>query len=339
GRSMDEEIGFGWTTDVHAEDRAGVLALYEKSFVKRQPFQCEYRLRRHDGQYRWIAAFGKPLFGPDGSFSGFLGACNEIHDQRMANEDLERRIEARTLELSQALAREKDVNEMKSRFVAIASHEFRTPLTAILSSVALLEKYSPEQYESSRGKHLARIKSSINILKEILNDFHSVERLEENKVQVTREKFLVDDEIKDVEEAVKGILKPGQYTEYHHSGDREVWADKKILRNILINLLSNASKFSEPHQGIRMESRHIDGKLAISITDNGIGIPKKDQKQLFERFFRAENAANIQGTGLGLNIVRRYVDLVGGHIRLKSRVHRGSSFTVEMPVNENIGAR
>ncbi|MBS1603997.1 MAG: PAS domain-containing sensor histidine kinase, partial [Bacteroidetes bacterium] len=332
GRTFEEEAGDGWTKDIHKDDIKGYLEVYTRSFEKRQPFRHQYRLRRHDGEYRWILATGKPLFSAEGAFSGFLGACNEIHDQRLASEELEKKIAVRTRELTQALDREKDLNEMKSRFVSIASHEFRTPLTAILSSIALLEKYTPEQYAAAGPKHLTRIKTSINILKEILNDFLSVEKLEENKVQVAKEDFDVCEEIKDIEETTRGILKPGQQVVYTHTGEKKVSADKKILRNILINLLSNASKFSGAEKDIRLESRHADGKLVISVADQGIGISKKDQAQLFQRFYRATNAGNVQGTGLGLNIVRRYLDLVGGSITLKSKIGQGTTFTIEIPI-------
>lgn len=131
GRNMDEELGLGWTTGIHPEDVSRYLSGYNDAFESRQAFFLEYRLKRHDGEYRWIGHAGKPTFFND-QFTGFIGSCSDIHEQRMMQVELEHLIRSRTTELYDALSREKEMNELKSRFVSMASHEFRTPLSIVM---------------------------------------------------------------------------------------------------------------------------------------------------------------------------------------------------------------
>ena len=251
--------------------------------------------------------------------------------ERQSAEDALRKSEN---ELRRSLQKEKDLSQLKSRFVTMASHEFRTPLSAILSSADLIELYSKkEDAEEKRLKHVARIKSSVNNLTNILNDFLSLSKLEEDRVQVQTVSFRFTDFYHEVTDELKGLLKPGQVI--RHQADipeAEVTMDKKILKNILYNLLSNAIKYSPGGKPIDCKIVTDYRIVTIEIKDYGIGIPKEDQQHLFTRFFRAHNAENIQGTGLGLNIVKRYLDLLDGEIDFESDLGKGTTFTIRIPI-------
>lgn len=235
-------------------------------------------------------------------------------------------------EARKALDRERELNELKSKFVSIASHEFRTPLSTVMSSASLINQYIERGQPDKVNKHVLRIKSSVNHLTSILNDLLSLGKLEEGKVDVNKESILLSEFLKEVKEEITSTLKAGQRLEVRISNAVEyLRSDARILRNILFNLISNASKYSDENKSIRIECFMDGGSVAFAVRDEGIGIPAEDQKHMFDRFFRASNAGNVQGTGLGLNIVKRYVDLLNGTISFSSVHGKGSIFTVIIP--------
>lgn len=243
-------------------------------------------------------------------------------------------LEERESELQVALQKEKELNELKSRFVSMASHEFRTPLSTILSSAQLISRYTDESHNEKREKHINRIKSAVGNLTGILNDFLSLSKIEEGKIVVEKADLDIDELCKTVMDEVKGLLKEGQKID--HTNDQEnlvLSIDRRILKNVLFNLLSNAIKYS--NEGDVIQCKVISSskdEIEIHIIDQGIGIPEAEQKYLFERFFRANNVENIQGTGLGLNIVKRYVELLGGKISFTSEINKGTTFKVQIPI-------
>lgn len=255
----------------------------------------------------------------------------DITERRRYREELEAKVRERTLELTRMLEREKELNEIKSRFVSMASHEFRTPLSAILSSVSLVESYTKSDDEEKRKKHVERIKSSVKNLTDILNNFLSLDKLEQGKVEMNKEVFELKEFAQDIIEDVKGMLKPGQEIECIHEGMATTFQDKKILRNVILNLLSNALKYSGNDQKIIIRCISTDRYVEVKVRDYGIGIPEEDQKNLFGKFFRAKNATNYQGTGLGLNIVKRYMDILDGEIGFVSESGEGTEFTIKYP--------
>ncbi len=251
----------------------------------------------------------------------FTGILHDISDKVFA------------VEAQKALEKEKELSELKSRFVSMASHEFRTPLTAILSSATLITKYKDEKSQPKREKHVRRIQSSVRNLTGILNDFLSLSKLEEGRVLHDAYSFNLVVFIEEILGEMESMLKTLQKIIYNHRGNREnIHLDGKLLKNILLNLLSNAIKYSAEGQIIQLTTQVTDTNLILSVRDYGIGIPQKDQIHLFERFFRAENVANVQGTGLGLNIVQRYLQLMGGTITFESALDEGTIFTVHIPL-------
>jgi PAS domain S-box-containing protein len=235
-------------------------------------------------------------------------------------------------EVRRSLEKERELNDLKSKFVSIASHEFRTPLSTVMSSAALIQQYKDRKDYDKQDKHILRIKSSVNHLAQILDDFLSLGKLEEGRVDVKIEDIEVGNFLKEIAEEVNSFLKDGQKVilDCAH-GVESISTDSRILRNIMFNLISNASKYSDVNKSIYIQCKNSNGKTLFGIKDEGIGIPKEDQKHLFDRFYRASNAGNVQGTGLGLNIVKRYVELIGGEISFESEYEKGSTFSISLP--------
>lgn len=239
-------------------------------------------------------------------------------------------------EARKALDKQRELNDLKTKFVSIASHEFRTPLSAVLSSASLIKQYIDRNESDKVEKHVQRIKSSVNHLTSILNDFLSLGKLEEGVIDINREFLDVKEFLVEVREEINLALKIGQKLLIECQTDKKVlYTDPKILRNILFNLISNASKYSEADKSISIKCSFESNHFIFIISDQGIGIPQEDFKHMFDRFFRASNAGNVQGTGLGLNIVRRYVDLLSGSVSFESEFGNGSDFKVMIPSGDN----
>lgn len=267
---------------------------------------------------------------------------------KQMNASLEKKVEDRTKmlhetitaleqskhELGNALKTEKDLSELKSRFVSMASHEFKTPLSTILSSAYLLEKYNNGSETEKRSKHITRIQNAVNDMRLILDDFLSLDKLDEGLLKCEINSVSADEcfeEIKTVISEMQVNCKHGQTIEFYHEGFKNVFIDKHLLKNICVNMLSNAIKFSPENSAIKVDCIITEDDFIISFKDEGIGIPQEDWQHLFERFYRAKNAFNIQGTGLGLHIVTKYLELMNGAIELKSELNKGSVFTLHIP--------
>lgn len=265
-------------------------------------------------------------------------ALNEsIIKLEATNQDLQEQIAERKKaeeETRRALEREKELNELKSRFVSTASHEFRTPLSTILSSASLVDRYKDFSETEKIGKHIKRIKSSVTHLTGILNDFLSLGKLEEGKIETTLEEINIEAFINETYEEVMPTLLEGQKISIDCQCQQEfIETDPRILRNILFNLLSNASKYSPINKTIYLRCVCEKTVLVLEVRDEGIGIPSTDIKHITERFFRAGNVINIQGSGLGLNIVKRYIELLGGNVTFVSEEGIGTTFTVTLPIS------
>lgn len=261
------------------------------------------------------------------------------------NRDLEQKVEERTtilkealhkleksqIEIQEALQKEKQLNEIKSRFMSIASHEFRTPLSTVLSSASLLSKYSTAEDHAKRERHIEKIKNSVKSLNGILEDFLSLGKLEEGKISIQVDEFEVEDFMFSIVEEMTPLLKRNQHLSVHQEGLSKATSDKRLIKNILINLITNAIKFSD--EGTTVQINVSVGKDVISfeVIDQGIGIPNDEFEHLFSSFYRARNAVNIQGTGLGLHIVKRYLELLQGDIQVETEVGKGSKFSIQIP--------
>ena len=266
---------------------------------------------------------------------------------KQLNDELESTVERRTKELtnamhqleiskeelSKSLEKEKELGELKSRFVSMASHEFRTPLSTILSSAYLIEKYTTTEDQPKRDRHLQRVISSVRMLTDILNDFLSLGKIEERKIQVRITEFNIRELVIDILGEIKNNLKENQGINYQHEGESVVSLDASLLKHMVMNLVSNASKFSPDAGPIEIKTINRDHQLTLSVKDHGIGISTEDQKHLMERFFRGSNAGNIQGTGLGLHLVSKYAELINGIVKCKSELGKGTEFIIQFETN------
>jgi PAS domain S-box-containing protein len=238
-------------------------------------------------------------------------------------------------ELTRSLEKEIELSELKSRFVSMASHEFRTPLSTILSSAYLVEKYKETSEQPRREKHLGRIISSVNMLTDTLNDFLSVGKIEEGRIQVRFSEFGLNKITDTVVQELQTSSKPGQVIHYHHEGPELVYMDVSLFKHIVMNLVSNAIKFSPENKGINVSTKVTNNQVTLQVKDQGIGILLEDQQHLMGRFFRGANAINIQGTGLGLHIVAKYAELMNGHVICESEPGNGALFSVIFETEKN----
>jgi PAS domain S-box-containing protein len=258
----------------------------------------------------------------------------KIAERTMMLKEAMAQLEQSNYELTNALDKEKELNELKSRFVSMASHEFRTPLSAILSSTTLISKYTNAEDQDKRNKHIHKIKENIKHLNNILEDLLSLGKLDEGIIRLEEEVVVIKEWFNEIIDDLKGIIKANQKINFYQSGRQSISTDSKLLKNIMINLISNASKFSEEYGEINVSCDVQSNLITIKVKDYGIGISKEDQEHLFERFFRSKNASNIEGTGLGLHLVKKYLKLLNGDISLESELNNGTIFILTIPVNQ-----
>lgn len=233
----------------------------------------------------------------------------------------------------ETLKKERELIEMKSQFVSMASHEFRTPLTTVNSSASLILRHLEKGNHEQIIKHVERIKNSVYNLTSILNDFLSFQKLETGRVEATFHEVDIPSVLFETFEDMTGISKERQHIRYEGPKSLKIFSDGLMLKNVLLNLLSNAVKYSREGEEVVVELEDFDEQVKITVQDFGVGIPLNDQKNLFTRFYRAGNVSNIEGTGLGLNIVLRYLDLLKGEISFQSKEGVGTTFFVTLPKN------
>jgi len=242
-------------------------------------------------------------------------------------------LQAAKEEVSLSLEKEKELGQLKSRFVSMASHEFRTPLSAVQLSASLIEKYAEPFDNPNIRKHVGKIKNAVGNLTTILNDFLSLEKLEAGKVEPSLTSFDLVKLGEEITEEMQLMAKQNQNIIYQHTGTTStIRLDPNLLKNCIINLVANAIKYSGENTFIEFNTEIGERDCIITVKDNGIGIPESDQKNLFEAFFRAHNTGNIPGTGLGLNIVARYARLMSGKVDFKTSVNHGTIFTISFPI-------
>lgn len=247
-------------------------------------------------------------------------------------DEIEKRIKAES-KLRRALKKEKELNELKTKFLSLVSHEFKTPLSGMLNAAVLVGKYKKTEMQDKREKHLLTIKNKVHYLDGILNDFLSVERLESGKVNYKFSNFKLSKVVNEVIYNANLMLKSGQHIIYPKDIDNiDVYQDEKILELMLSNVLNNAIKYSPENTKIDFKIKVKEAIIIFEIKDQGIGIPLSDQKHIFNRYFRAENALTNQGTGIGLNIVKSHLESLGGSIKFESIVNNGTTFIVELPL-------
>jgi len=266
----------------------------------------------------------------------FVAIILDITERKNYTEKLEKTVQERTKQLTEALAKEKELNELKTRFLSLVSHEFKTPLSSILTSITLLAKYTEGHQQEKRDKHVNTIKNKVRYLDTILTDFLSVERLDSGKINYKLETFPLSKIVNEVVYGANMLLKSGQTIIYPENiDDIFIRFDEKTLELALSNLIHNAIKYSAEDTTIGLEVSTGPFNILIKVIDHGIGIPAREQKHIFNRYFRAENALLNQGTGIGLNIAKQHLENLGANIEFTSKENIGSIFTIVIPL-ENL---
>jgi PAS domain S-box-containing protein len=317
GRTLEQELGNGWIEDVHVDDVALCFDTYVQAFDARLPFTRSYRLKRGDGEYRWVLDKAIPLFAPSGHFTGYMGCCIDITEQKQVEEAL------------------RDADRRKDAFLANMSHEIRNPMTSILAYADILLSHlrDPDDIECVRT-----IKQGGNHLLELISDVLDLSKIGSGKLKIHREIVSLPTLLNEVHSLMAVQAKEKKLPlilQYEGAVPEKIETDRTRLRQILLNLVSNAVKFTEKGN-VQIVARFLanDSTLEVEVADTGIGIAREQQGRLFEPFVQADSPAarEHEGTGLGLAITKRLVEMLGGEISFESELSRGSTFRVKMPL-------
>lgn len=314
GISFEDSLGHGWGTAVHPDDRENEFKIFMSAFEKRAPFQSKFRLRRRDGQYRWVLSQGNVLFNP--LFAGFIGSLTDITEQELAQQAT------------------KILMQKKDEFMSIASHELKTPITSMKAALQIVERLTAaDTHHTQIHSFIEKANKQVNKLTGLVEDLLDVTKIHAGKMQFNRSVFLIDEVLQDCVDQIK------HHTDTHRiviKGPREtsICADKHRIEQVIINFLSNAIKYSPEADEVLIQMQAADKFLKIAITDFGIGIPLDKIHYIFDRFFRVqESSQKFSGLGLGLYICSEIVKRHGGEIGVESVEGRGSTFWFTLPIN------
>jgi PAS domain S-box-containing protein len=317
GSGMEQEQGNGWVKNVHRDDQDSCVNAYDRAFDARLPFTRSYRLRRHDGEYRWVLDQALPQFAPTGDFTGYMGCCIDITEQKRIEEAL----------------REND--RRKDQFLAHMSHEIRSPMTSILAYADILLSHLRDADDIECVKI---IKQGGNHLLELIGDILDLSKIGSGKLKINREIVSLPTLINEVHSLMDVRAKEKQLPlilRYEGAIPENIETDRTRLRQILFNLVSNAIKFTtEGNVTIIARFLSNDSALELEVVDTGIGISKEQQGRLFQPFMQASSVTTQgqEGTGLGLAITKQLVTMLGGEISFESVPTRGSTFRIRMPM-------
>ncbi|MGI8501039.1 MAG: PAS domain S-box protein [Hassallia sp.] len=319
-----------WASHIHPEDAPQVFAQASKIFEQEQ-YNYEYRFLHQDGVYRWIYDQAKLVRDQAGNPLEIVGYWADITERKQLED-----------EIRSALEKEKELNELKSRFISMTSHEFRTPLSTILSSCELLEHYRHKWTQEKQLNHLHRIQNAVKRMTEMFNDVLFISKEEAGKLDYRTQTLDLVEYCRHLVQEVQQNLSCQQYEELPNpriafSSQYQFMPccmDENLLEHILSNLLSNAIKYSNIDSTVKFTLTFEDERAIFVIQDQGIGIPQEDLPHLYESFHRATNVGNRQGTGLGLAIVKKCVYLHQGEIFVTSELGFGTTFTVILPLNK-----
>jgi PAS domain S-box-containing protein len=338
GFKKDEVLGKDLVETYITEDYCkSVKQVLDNALKGKETANYEFPLFTKDGRRVMVLLNSSTRRDADGKIIGVLGVGQDISQMDNYKTNLEDTVRKRTFELENSLEREKELGKLKTSFVAMASHEFRTPLAAIQAATDVILRYKDKLSQEDIEKRLFKIKREVNDMKTMLEDILIIGKAESQKLQFnTNEQDLVD--------LVKNIVLDYQLTQeeereviYKISMDKIMLnVDPKWIKHIILNLLSNALKYSEAPASVIIEIRQEENEVILSVTDQGIGFSKKDQESLFEPFHRGQNVGNIQGTGLGLSVLQTAIELHKGKIKVESKLNNGSTFIVSLPYNRTI---
>jgi signal transduction histidine kinase len=309
-------LGYGWIEGMHPDDYSKCAEVFEEAFMERKKYSLEYRFKRADGEYRWLTETATPMYSAKGRFEGYIGTCIDIHEMKMHE-------------------------QRKDDFIKMASHELKTPVTSIKGYVQLLLAMFDDQSTNKREiapqamqTSLSTIDRQIAKLNRLMSELLDLSRIDSDRLELNMQKFDVD---KLVTETVKDIQQTTKHSIHinNHSGCR-TFGDKDRIGQVLLNMLTNAIKYSPHINSIEVSIFQPDqDSVAVSVTDHGIGIDKKDQEKIFERFYRVEGKSELTypGFGIGLFIASEIIHRHNGTIAVQSEKGKGSVFTFTLPAS------
>ena len=333
GRNLEDQAGFGWTQIVHEDDLAQCMQAYSEGFETRQPFRSEYRIRREDGEVRWLIEQANPLFeGAAGSFSGYIGTCVDITESKQLQTDREE-----TLKAERAAREEAErVGRLKDEFLATVSHELRTPLNAILGWATLLRRLEAGSSDHARG--LETIERNARVQGQIIADLLDMSRIISGKVQLDVQAIDLNDVVNAALDAVRLSIEAKKLRMHVVLDARagRLRGDPGRLQQVFWNLLTNAVKFTPSGGRIDVVMERVNSHVEVCVEDSGVGIKPEFLAFVFDRFRQADSSTTRRhgGLGLGLSIVKHLVELHGGSVRVKSAGEgQGATFIVALPIS------
>lgn len=308
GRTLDEKLEEHWAESIHPDDVKGYFQIFSEAFENRREFKVEYRLRKFNGDYRWIFDHGVPHYTEENEFMGFVGSCIEIQDM-------------------------KEANDRKDEFISAASHELKSPVTIMKVYVQMLQELLMAARQEKMNLYLLKVEHQIDRLAKLINNLLDLTKIQANSLQLEKDYFSFKDLINEIEENHNASISSHRL---EVQGDCNFWlyADKVRLGQVLHNIIDNAKKYS-PHADKISLSISCDGQEAkICIVDYGIGIPPEDQLRIFDRFFRAANAnkKSFPGLGIGLYLAMQIIRQHSGSLKVESETGSGSTFILTLPV-------
>ncbi len=332
GFSKNEALGKKWITFIDSKAHSKAKKIIEATFEGKLSIQFELPITSKAGKSLILLMSISTRRDKNKNIIGALCVGQDLTEVIQYRQGLEKLVEDRTLELNEALKKEKELVEMKSKFVSIASHEFRTPLSTISLATGFVRKHKKKLTQEEIDKKLDNIEKQVNQMVYLLDDVLLVGKAEAGKIIVNLDTIDINTFEKLAAEVIESKKTKHHLQFMNFSSVNEIRSDEKLLRNIIINLITNAVKFSPNAKEVIMQLDSDHNNLTIQIRDHGIGIPESDLKELFTSFSRGSNVGTIEGTGLGLSIVKKAVDLLNGTIELKSKVGKGSEFKVTLPL-------
>jgi PAS domain S-box-containing protein len=318
GRTLDEEFGFGWASGVHPEDLERCMNTYMAAFSERRPFEMEYRLRRHDGQYRWLLDRGAPRWTPSGDFAGFIGSCVDITDRIAA--------EHATQKLAAELRRS---NEYMEKLLYATSHDLREPMRMVATYVEMLERHLVSTADAEAKRYMDFAREGASRMRRMVDDllsFASIRRAEPRMESVSLPALIhamLAELAPAIAEAKADIIVDEMPT---------VRGDPVLLRSVFSNLLGNALKFrGDAPARVHFRAARKPGEHVLCVADSGIGFQQEHAERAFEMFQRLHSRERYPGSGIGLALVKDIVERHGGRIWAEAAPNTGACFYVALP--------